>query len=333
MRIKVTPKSNLKGRRVLILGGLGFIGSSLAIRLVSLGAKVVVVDSMLPRYGGNLLNIEPVRNDLEVNFSDIRDIYSLEYLVKGTEYIFSMAGQTGHILSMTDPFTDLDVNCRAQLSILECCRKFNRDVTILNASTRQVYGRPQSLPVSEDHPLVPSDVNGINKIASEHYFTLYSKLYNIRCVSLRLTNTYGPRQQLRGNDQGFTGIFIRNALTGNSIDIFGDGTQRRDFNYIDDVVDAFIMAAENTSLGSHIYNLGTEKLYTLLDFVKILEGIHPLDYRLVPFPPEHAAIDIGDYQADYTRFHSETGWQPRVDLAEGLARTVDYFRPRIKGYL
>lgn len=203
----VTADSVLKGRRVLILGGLGFIGSNLAIRLVSLGAKVVVVDSMLPRYGGNLLNIEPVKDDIDINFSDIRDIYSLEYLVKGAEYIFSMAGQTGHLLSMTDPFTDLDVNCRAQLSILECCRKFNREVTILNASTRQVYGKPQRLPVSEDHPLVPSDVNGINKIASEHYYTLYSKLYGIRCVSLRLTNTYGPRQQLRGNEQGFTGIF------------------------------------------------------------------------------------------------------------------------------
>jgi len=326
-------KNSLAGKRVLILGGLGFIGSNLAIRLVSLGAKVVVVDSMLPRYGGNLLNIEPVKDQIDINFSDIRDIYSLEYLVKGTEYIFSVAGQTGHLLSMTDPFTDLDVNCRAQLSILECCRKYNRDVTIINASTRQVYGKPLSLPVSENHPLVPTDVNGINKIASEHYYTLYSKLYGIRCVSLRLTNTYGPRQQLRGNEQGFTGIFIRNALTQNRIDIFGDGTQKRDFNYIDDVVDAFILAAENANLESHIYNLGADKLYTLLDFVKILQGICPLEYRLVPFPPDHAAIDIGDFQADDSKFKTEIGWSPKIDLTEGLTRTVEYFRPKIEGYL
>jgi len=326
-------KNSLAGKRVLILGGLGFIGSNLAIRLVSLGAKVVVVDSMLPRYGGNLLNIEPVKDQIDINFSDIRDIYSLEYLVKGTEYIFSVAGQTGHLLSMTDPFTDLDVNCRAQLSILECCRKYNRDVTIINASTRQVYGKPLSLPVSENHPLVPTDVNGINKIASEHYYTLYSKLYGIRCVSLRLTNTYGPRQQLRGNEQGFTGIFIRNALTQNRIDIFGDGTQKRDFNYIDDVVDAFILAAENANRESHIYNLGADKLYTLLDFVKILQGICPLEYRLVPFPPDHAAIDIGDFQADDSKFKTEIGWSPKIDLTEGLTRTVEYFRPKIEGYL
>jgi nucleoside-diphosphate-sugar epimerase len=325
--------NSLVGRRVLILGGLGFIGSNLTIRLASLGAKVVVVDSMLPCYGGNLLNIEPVKDQIDINFSDIRDIYSLEYLVKGVEYIFSVAGQTSHLLSMTDPFTDLDINCRAQLSILECCRKFNRDVTIINASTRQVYGKPLSLPVNENHPLVPTDVNGINKVASEHYYALYSKLYGIRCVSLRLTNTYGPRQQLRGNDQGFTGIFIRNALTQNRIDIFGDGTQKRDFNYIDDVVDAFILVAENTTLESHIYNLGTEKVYTLLDFLKILNGICPLEYRLVPFPPDHAAIDIGDFQADYSKLKAETGWKPRIDLAEGLARTVDYFRPKIEGYL
>lgn len=324
---------NLAGRRVLILGGMGFIGSNLAIRLVSLGSRVTIVDSMLPRYGGNLMNIEPVKDRVDINFSDIRDIYSLEYLVKGAEYIFSVAGQTGHLLSMTDPFTDLDVNCRAQLSILECCRKYNREVTIVNASTRQVYGKPLYLPVNEDHPLVPTDVNGINKIASEHYYTLYSKLYGIRCISLRLTNTYGPRQQLRGNEQGFTGIFIRNALTGNRIDIFGDGTQKRDFNYIDDVVDSFILAAENTELESHVYNLGSAKLYTLLDFVNLLHGICPLEYRLIPFPPDHAAIDIGDFQADYSRFSAETCWSPKTDLAEGLAHTVEYFRPRIEGYV
>src|SRR5574341_1527335 len=229
---------SLRGRRVLILGGMGFIGSNLAIRLVERGADVTIVDSMLPQYGGNLENVEPVHERVHINFSDIRDQYSLSYLVRDMDVIYSMA----------DPLTDLDINCRSQLAILESCRQHNPGAIIVYASTRQLYGRPQYLPVDEKHPVEPVDVNGINKLAAENYYSLYSQVHGMKCVSLRLTNTYGPRQHLRGNTQGFAGIFIRLAISGQKIRIFGTGQQLRDFNYVDDVVDAFLVAADKPDL-------------------------------------------------------------------------------------
>jgi len=316
------------GRRVLILGGMGFIGSNLAIRLVSLGAEVTIVDSMLPAYGGNLTNIEPIREKCHINFSDIRDTYSLDYLVRDCDIIYSVAGQTSHIESMADPLTDLDINCRSQLSFLESCRKYNPDVKIIYASTRQVYGRPQYLPVDEKHPVVPVDVNGVNKLAAEQYYSLYHQVYGMKCVCLRLTNTYGPRQHLRGEKQGFAGIFIRRAIDCQPIRIFGDGMQRRDFNYIDDVVDAFLLAADNPNVYGGVYNLGSDERYTLLDFVRLLRRYCEFEYEIVPFPPEHKVIDIGDYYGDYLLMRKETGWTPAVGLEEGLKRTVEYFVAR-----
>lgn len=315
-------------RDVLILGGLGFIGSNLAIRLVDLGARVTVVDSMLAQYGGNLANLEEAADRLRINFSDIRDQHSLKFLVRDAEVIYSMAGQTSHIESMSDPMTDLDINCKSQLSILECCRAFNPGVRILYASTRQLYGRPQYLPVDESHPVNPVDVNGINKLAAERYYTLYSQTYGMHCVSLRLTNTFGPRQHLRGNKQGFAGIFIRKAISGEPIQVFGDGRQLRDFNYVDDVVDAFLLATDDDRLKGCVYNLGHPRAYSLLEFVEHLKQYCNFEFELVPFPPEHASIDIGDYYGDYSVFHSLTGWEPKLDLDEGLRRTVEYFRPR-----
>lgn len=332
----MTNLSDLRGaleeKKVLVLGGLGFIGSSLAIRLVSLGADVTLVDAMLPQYGGNLANIEPIKDKCSVNFSDIRDISSLSNLVQGVDIIFSMAGQTSHVESMSDPMTDLDINCRSQLSLLECCRKFNPGVKILYASTRQVYGRPQYLPVDEKHPTAPVDINGINKMAAESYYTLYSKVHGMKCISLRLTNTYGPRQHMHGAKQGFAGIFVRQAIQGEEIQIFGDGKFLRDFNYIDDVVEACLIAAGHSCLWEHVYNLGSDDHYSILDFVKILQKYSKFTYRCVPFPEEHQAIDIGDYYADFSRFRNETGWSPRISLEEGLKRTVEYFRPRARLY-
>ncbi len=320
------------GNRVLILGGMGFIGSNLAIRLVALGAKVTIVDSMLPQYGGNLANIEPIRDEVTVNFSDIRDTHSLDYLVREADLILSVAGQTSHVESMTDPFTDLDINCRSQLAILESCRHHNPDVAIVYASTRQVYGRPEYLPVDERHPICPQDVNGINKLAAENYYTLYSKIYGMRCISLRLTNTYGPRQHLRGDKQGFVGIFLRRAIDGRPIQIFGDGSQIRDFNYVDDVVDAFLLASDTGRLSRHVYNLGSEDRYSLLEFIEILHRHCEFEHEIVPFPAEHKAIDIGDYYADFSLFGQETGWLPRTRLPDGLERTVEFFRSRASLY-
>jgi UDP-glucose 4-epimerase len=320
------------GRRTLVLGGLGFIGSNLAFRLADRGAEVTLVDSMLPQYGGNLRNVEGLEGKVRINFSDIRDEHSLAYLVRGADVIYSLAGQTSHIESMSDPMTDLAINCQSQLSLLEACRAHNRDVTIVYASTRQLYGRPRYLPVDEKHPVEPVDVNGVNKLAAEMYYGLYSRVHGMKCVSLRLTNTYGPRQQLRGNSQGFVGIFLRLALQGKPLKVFGDGKQVRDFNYVDDVVDALLLAGDEPRLQGGSFNLGADERWSLLEFVESLRRAAPVDFTLVPFPPEHKSIDIGDYWSDDRLFRSLTGWRPKVGLDEGLRRTVEWFRPRLKDY-
>jgi nucleoside-diphosphate-sugar epimerase len=317
-----------RNKRILITGGIGFIGSNLALRLVELGARVQLVDSMIPAYGADLANIEPIRDRVRVNFSDVRDRHSLSYIVQDEDLIFSLAGQVSHVDSMQDPMTDLEINCRSQLSLLECCRSNNPDVKIVFASTRQIYGRPQYLPVDERHPLVPVDVNGINKLAAEMYYTLYNQVHGIRAVSLRLTNTYGPRMDLRSEGKGFVGLFVRRALRGDKIRVYGDGSQRRDFNYIDDVVDALLLAGENDALSGEVFNLGHPRPYSLLEFVQILQGCARFDYELVPFPAAALAIDIGDYYGEFSKFGDASGWAPRVDLPDGLERTLAYFRDR-----
>lgn len=323
---------DLQGCRVLLLGGMGFIGSNLAIRLAETGAHVIIVDSMLPQYGGNIANIEPIKDKVQVNYSDIRDGHSLNYLVQDVDVILSVAGQTSHIESMNDPFTDLDINCVSQLAVLESCRQVNPNVVIVYASTRQLYGVPEYLPVDEKHPTRPVDINGINKLAAEMYYTLYSHIYGMKTVSLRLTNTYGPRQHLRGNKQGFVGIFIRQAIRGETIRIFGDGSQLRDFNYVDDVVDAFLLALGHHELFGGVYNLGASDYYSLLDFVDILHKYCDFEHELAPFPEDHKRIDIGDYYGDFSAFRRITGWTPKVSLDEGIRRTIDYFKPRQQAY-
>jgi len=323
--------SSYAGRRVLITGGIGFIGSNLAIRLVELGAKVLLVDSMLPAYGADLANIEPVREKVRVNYSDIRDAHSLSYLVQGEDVIFSLAGQVSHQESMQDPMTDLEINCAAQLSLLECCRKHNPSARIVFASTRQLYGRPKTLPVTEDHPLEPVDVNGINKLAAEMYYTLYHRVHGIPTVSLRLTNTYGPRMDLRSPAKGFVGVFVRQALAGETIRIFGDGNQRRDFNHVDDVVDALLRAGEQDALVGRAYNLGHPEPRSLNEFVTCLSKLTGCRHEFVPFPPDAKVIDIGDYYGDFSRFREASGWNPGIGLERGLADTVEWFRGRDRG--
>ena len=320
--------SSYAGRRVLITGGIGFIGSNLAIRLVELGAKVLLVDSMLPAYGADLANIDPVREKVRVNYSDIRDAHSLSYLVQREDIIFSLAGQVSHQESMQDPMTDLEINCAAQLSLLECCREHNPAARIVFASTRQLYGRPQTLPVTEDHPLEPVDVNGINNLAAEMYYTLYHQVHGIPTVSLRLTNTYGPRMDLRSPAKGFVGVFIRQALQGETIRVFGDGNQRRDFNHVDDVVDALLLAGEQDDLVGRAYNLGHPEPHSLNEFVAYLAKLTGCRHELVPFPAQAKMIDIGDYYGDFSRFTQASGWIPKIDLETGLADTVEWFRSR-----
>ena len=316
-----------KGKKILITGGLGFIGSNLAIRLYELGADVIIVDSLIEDYGGNLFNIEPIKDKVKVNIADVRDESSMHYLVKGKDFIFNLAGQVSHMDSMKDPYTDLEINCRSQLSILEACKKNNKDVKIIYAGTRQQYGKPDYLPVDEKHLMHPTDVNGINKMAGEWYHILYNNVYGIRATSLRLTNTYGQRQLLRHSRQGVIGWFIRLVLENEEVQIFGDGKQLRDFNYVDDVVNAFLIAGASDKACGNVYNLGSRRPISLGDLVELMINISGSGrYKIVPFPEDRKKIDIGDFYSDYTKIEKELGWKPEVSLEDGLKRTFDYYR-------
>ncbi|HUG53790.1 MAG TPA: NAD-dependent epimerase/dehydratase family protein, partial [Vicinamibacteria bacterium] len=302
--------------------------------LVDAGAHVTLVDSLIPEYGGLLQNIAGIDDRVRVNISDVRDEHSLRFLVRDQDVLFNLAGQTSHLDSMLDPYTDLEINCRSQLWILEAVRKRNPGVKIVYAGTRQVYGKPVRLPVDETHPLNPTDVNGINKISGELYHLVYHSVHGIRTCSLRLTNTYGPRQLIRHNRQGFIGWFMRQAVRGEEIQLFGDGQQRRDFDYVDDVVDAFLRAGAMEQADGQVFNLGGDAPVSLLDLVTMLIEIAGRgSYRLVPFPADRKRIDIGDFYADATRIRDALGWQPRVPLRDGLARTVEYYLRHAEQYL
>lgn len=321
------------GNRVLITGGLGFIGSTLARELVEAGADVTIVDSLVPEYGGNRHNIVGIEDRVHVNVSDVRDEHSLRQLVQGQDVIFNLAGQTSHLDSMTDPYTDLEINARAQLSILEACRHGNPEVKIVFASTRQIYGRPQRLPVDESHPIAPVDVNGVNKTAGEWYHLLYGDVYGLRVSVLRLTNTYGPRMRVKDARQTFLGIWLKLLLTGDEIQIFGDGSQRRDFTYVDDAVRAFLLAGSREEANGQVYNLGDRGHVSLRELAELLvEANGGGSFELVPFPADREAIDIGDFYADYTKIERELGWAPQVPLREGLERSLAFYRAEGEHY-
>ena len=323
-----------QGRRVLVTGGLGFIGSNLSHALVALGANVVIVDTLLPDYGGNPFNIADIRDRVTVNMSDIRNESITNVLVADREVIFNLAGQVSHIDSMRDPFMDLDINCRAQLSLLESCRKHNPEVRIVFAGTRQVYGKPDRLPVDEHHLVRPVDVNGVNKAAGEYYHLLYNNVFGVRASSLRLTNVYGPRQLVKHNRQGFIGWFVRLAVEGREIPVFGDGSQLRDFVYVDDAVDAFLRAGASAACDGEVFNVGGTAPIAHADLVKLLiEVAGTGEIRFVDWPPEKKRIDIGSFYADWSKFAEATGWRPAVGLREGLERTVAFYRDHLPRYV
>ena len=320
-------------KRILITGGLGFIGSNLARSLAVQGANVTLVDSLIPQYGGNTFNIDDIQNKVVVNVCDVRDTYAMAYLIQGKDYLFNLAGQTSHLDSMTDPHTDLDINAAAQLSILEVCRKENPDIKIVFASTRQLYGKPDYLPVDEKHPIRPVDVNGINKLAGEWYHLLYNNVYGIRSCALRLTNTYGPGMRVKDARQTFLGIWIRLLIEGKPFKVFGDGLQLRDFNYVDDCVEAILLAGTNDSANGKVYNLGSSEIIGLSDLAEIMVNLGVSgNYELGPFPADRKAIDIGDYYSDYSLITKELGWGPKIDLKEGLKRTLNYYRAHFSHY-
>ena len=328
------PSTFYGGRRVMITGGLGFIGSNLARRLAALGADVLLVDSLIPDYGGNLFNIDGIEDQVRVNVADVRQASTMNYLVRDREVIFNLAGQVSHIDSMRDPHTDLEINCRSQLTLLEACRHHNPGVKVVYASTRQVYGKPEHLPVTEQHLVRPTDVNGINKAAGEYYHLVYNNVFGVRACSLRLTNTYGPRQLIRHNRQGFIGWFIRLALEDREIEVFGDGSQIRDFVYVDDAVEAFLRAGATDTVNGEVFNVGGDEHLAHRDLVRLLVEVAGAGrFRFVEWPPEKKAIDIGSFYADASRFKAATGWAPQVSMRDGLARTFAFYRAHFDRYV
>ena len=326
-------RTEFRGRNVLITGGLGFIGSNLARRLVNMGARVTLLDGLIPHSGGNLFNIHGIERRVRVNISDVRNMHAVRWLVRDQDYLFNLAGHTSHIDSMDDPYTDLEINCRAQLSILEACRWHNPKVKVVFASTRQIYGKPESLPVGENHLLRPVDANGINKMAGEWYHVLYNNVFGVTACALRLTNTYGPRMRVKDARQTFLGFWIRRLIEGRPFEVWG-GQQLRDFTYIDDAVDALLLAATEDSASGKVFNLGGDRAWSLKEVADLLVDINGGGkYRIGSFPRQRKRIDIGDYYADYGKINAELGWKPRVRLHTGLKKTLDYYRKHLKQYV
>ncbi|MDO8487510.1 MAG: GDP-mannose 4,6-dehydratase [Candidatus Curtissbacteria bacterium] len=318
-------------KRTLVTGGLGFIGSNLAIRLVKLGADVEIFDALIPDMGGNKFNIEPVKKDVKVTIGDLRDEGKIAKAVRGKDIIFNLAGTLSHIDSMENPFSDLDINCRAQLQLLEACKKLNRGVKIIYAGTRNQYGKAKYLPVDENHPLEPTDINGVNAIAGEKYHLMYDKVYGIGAVSLRMTNTFGPRHQMKHSKQGVLNWFLRQIIDGETIKLMGGGGQIRDINYIDDVVRALILAGASKNANGQVYNLGGSAL-SLLEFSK--KAINILgrgNTRNIDFPKDRKNIEVGDYIADYKKITKDLGWEPKTSIDEAIKKTFGYYK-RYKKY-
>jgi len=321
------------GKNVLVTGGAGFIGSNLARRLAKLGAHVTIVDSLIPDYGGNPFNLHGVEDLVHLNIADVRDPYSMNFLVRGKDMLFNLAGQISHTDSMQNPYIDLEINVRAQLSILEACRNNNPAIRVLFASTRQIYGKPQYLPVDENHPIHPTDVNGINKTAAEQYHLLYNQVYGMPVTVLRLTNVYGPRMRVKDARQTFIGWWLRQIIEGQTIKIYGDGQQLRDLNYVEDLVDVMLLAAAHSETVGEVYNLGAEPV-SLLDLAKLLVQVNGSgQYELVEFPGERKKIDIGSYYADISKIRGCLGWEPKTSLEEGLRLTLAYYRQHLERYL
>lgn len=321
-----------KNKNILITGGLGFIGSNLAIKLVNFGAKVTILDALIPNFGGNKFNIYPVKKNVKIIIGDMRDIKLTNKIVNDQEIIFNLAGTLSHIDSMTNPFEDLDINCRAQLTLLESCRKFNPKTKIIFAGTRNQYGKALYLPIDEKHIQEPTDINGIHSVASEKYHLLYHRIYKIKTVSIRMTNTFGPRHQMKHSKQGVLNWFIRVLIDNKSIKLFGDGSQIRDTNYVDDVIDALLIAAKSKKSNGQIYNLGGEPI-TLKEFVeKIIKILGVGKYKLVKFPKDRKSIEIGNYVADVKKINNELGWFAKTSIDEGLRKTIDYYIKNKKYY-
>jgi UDP-glucose 4-epimerase len=318
---------HFRGKKILITGGLGFIGSSLALRLVPLGAEVTVLDAMIPDYGGNLFNIEPIKNDVTINFSNITDSTSMNYLVREKDYVFHCAGQVCHIMSLSNPFPDIEYNIKGAAVLMQACKNYNPTVKIIKTGTRGQYGPSVKLPVDEEAPTNPRGIYEISNLAAEKIMKIYNDVHGVKTVLLRLTNIYGPRSQMRHSRFGVVNWFIRQALDNETIKVFGDGKILRDFLYIDDCVDALLASALCEKAEGEILNVGVDKAVCFLDLIRlIIEVTGSGRWEFSEFTPERKAQEPGDFYSDISKIKRVVGWEPRVSLEEGLARTADYYR-------
>lgn len=321
------------GRRCLVTGGLGFIGSNLALALAAAGARVSVIDALIPSHGGNPHNVADAAAPIELVISDIADATRTGPLLRDADYVFNLAGQISHLRSMKEPYLDHGSNCGGHLNFVEAWRHEAPAAKVVYTATRQQYGRPQYLPMDEKHPLVSTDVNAIHKTAAESYHLLYARVYGLAAVSLRLTNTYGPRMLIRTPDQTFVGWFIHQAMTDHPIEVFGDGNQRRDLTYVDDAVDAILTAAARPEANGEIFNLGGLAPVSLWDVAEATVRIAGQgSCRRVPFPPERKAIDLGDAISDGSKIARVLGWKPVTSLEAGLAQSVAFYRANWSHY-
>ncbi len=330
----MNPEENaFRGRRVLITGGLGFIGSNLTIRLVQLGARVTVVDAMIPRLGGNLFNVREVADQIHINFSDIRDSHSMDYLVKNQEFIFHLAGQVNHVDSLRNPIQDLDINCRGTLVLLESCRKHNRETKIIFSGTRGEYGASVRLPVSEDHPTNPKGIYAVTNLTAEKMVLVYHDVHKIAGTCLRITNTYGPRHQMAHDEYGVLNWFIRKAIEDEVIPVFGDGRILRDFLYVDDLVDCFVKVAICPQAYGEVFNVGTGHPISFIDLAKKIAEIAKKGRPVfTEFTQERKEVEPGDYYTDISKIKRIVGWEPKTNLEEGLRKTIEFYRKYKKEY-
>lgn len=318
---------DFKNKNVLITGGLGFIGSSLALRLVDLGAQVTLIDAMISDYGGNLFNIGTIKERVTVNFSNITDVSSMNYLVREKDYIFHCAGQVCHVMSLSDPFPDIEYNIKGTAILMEACKKNNQKVKVVKTGTRGQYGTAISLPVSEDAPTNPKGIYEISNLTAEKIMKVYNDIHGIKTVMLRLTNIYGPRSQMKHSRFGVVNWFIRQAIDNETIKVFGDGKILRDFIYIDDCIDAILMSALSEKAVGEVLNVGVDKPTSFLDLVKLVVKLAETGgWEFAEFSPERKIQEPGDFYSDISKIRTLVGWESKTNLEDGLKKTIDYYR-------
>ena len=316
----------VKGKKVLITGGLGMIGSTIAHKLVTYGAEVTILDSLIEPYGGNFFNVAGIENKIKINISDIRDKESLKVLIKDVDIIFNLAAQVSHNDSLLNPSLDADINYIGHLNVLEAVRNFNPEAKVLYSGSRLQFGKIIKNPVNEGHPLKPLTPYALNKTAAENLYLYYHRVYNIPVVIFRIANPYGPRCQMRHSKYSIINWFIRNAMEGKEITIFGDGKQMRDYIYVDDLADAFILASILDMTSSEVFNVGSGTGTEFKDMVEtIIETVGKGRIIYVPWPDNYLNVETGDYITDITKIKSYLNWLPKYDLKTGIMKTVEYY--------